>query len=63
MPDISMCHGGLCARKEQCYRHTAEPSEYRQAYFAKAPHHENDRHRCDYYWPNEKAGVPGRVGK
>ena len=28
MADISMCSGGDCPRKDQCYRFTATPSEW-----------------------------------
>ena len=27
MPDISMCEGGDCPKKEQCYRFTATPCQ------------------------------------
>jgi hypothetical protein len=36
MPDIAMCHGDGCARRDACYRYRAVPST-RQAYFAKPP--------------------------
>jgi len=32
MPDITMCDSVECPRKNECYRYTAKPSEYRQAY-------------------------------
>lgn len=51
MPDISMCTGEGCPRKETCYRFTAKPSELRQSYFMKAPIKEDNT--CEYYWPNE----------
>ena len=31
MPDISMCEGGDCPSKHECYRFTATPDSY-QAY-------------------------------
>lgn len=37
MPDITMCTGGECLNKLMCYRYTAKPSEYRQAYFVTPP--------------------------
>jgi hypothetical protein len=51
MPDISMCTGEGCPRKETCYRFTAEASEFRQSYFINAPIKEDNT--CEYYWPNE----------
>lgn len=51
MPDIAMCMGTNCPLKESCYRHTAEPSEYRQAYFAEVPYKDGT---CDHYWDNEQ---------
>ena len=48
MPDISMCLGGKCKLKENCYRFKAKPSEYRQSYLAKPPFKDD---RCDYYYP------------
>jgi len=32
MPDISMCENEECKFKEECYRFTAKPSEFMQAY-------------------------------
>jgi hypothetical protein len=32
MPDISMCSNDTCPLKDNCYRHTATPNEYRQSY-------------------------------
>lgn len=45
-PDISMCEGGDCHRKQSCYRYTAEPSK-RQTYFTKPPHKDGE---CSEYW-------------
>ncbi len=50
MADISMCMGTGCPLKEQCYRYTARPDEYRQSYFVTPPIDEEGR--CDYYWSN-----------
>lgn len=48
MPDITMCEGGSCPKRDQCYRFRAVPSEYRQSYFQQPPW---DRwHRCDHFW-------------
>lgn len=51
MPDISMCKGTDCPLKETCYRFTAKPSEYRQAYFLTPP---NDGDKCEHYWKDER---------
>jgi hypothetical protein len=32
MPDISMCRNEKCKFKEECYRFTAKPDEFRQSY-------------------------------
>lgn len=32
MPDISKCNNQTCVKREQCYRFTCEPSEFRQSY-------------------------------
>lgn len=37
MPDITMCGGEGCSIKGSCYRYTAKPSPYQQAYFAHSP--------------------------
>ena len=50
MPDITMCNGLGCPHKEQCYRFTAEPNEFRQSYFFNSPIKDD---KCDYYWENE----------
>lgn len=49
MPDISMCPGGNCPRKDSCYRYTATPSEWMQCYFAEPPVEVDGV--CQYYWP------------
>jgi len=48
MPDISMCPGEGCPKKESCYRYLAEPDQWRQAYFTTPPVKEDGT--CDYYW-------------
>ena len=52
MPDISMCRGLSCSKRDDCYRYTATPTEYRQAYFAAAPL--DWQGECKYFWPNLK---------
>ena len=52
MPDITMCKGTDCPLKDNCYRHNAKPSEFRQSYFVNAPLIvEHDKSiSCDYFW-------------
>jgi hypothetical protein len=49
MPDITMCTGGDCQKKETCYRFTAKPEQW-QAYFSGTP---RDGEQCGYYWPTQ----------
>ena len=42
-----MCEGNDCPLKEKCYRFTAIPNEYRQAYFVEPPYIGED---CDMFW-------------
>ena len=51
MPDISMCEGTGCPSKDSCYRFTATPSEYRQAYFSEPPIKDG---KCEYYWEDKQ---------
>lgn len=57
MPDITMCNGINsdtkieCPLRENCYRFTAKPNEFRQSYFITAPFEED---KCDHYWENQK---------
>ena len=44
MPDITMCYGEGCDKKENCYRYKAEPDTY-QSYAQYEPK------GCDSYWP------------
>lgn len=46
MPDITMCTGDKCNLKDTCYRFTAIPNEYRQAYFITPPVKNNE---CNKY--------------
>lgn len=52
MPDITMCVGEGCPLKEECFRYTAKPSEYRQSYFDGTPNY--SRLRCEYFMYNGK---------
>jgi hypothetical protein len=49
MPDISMCKGDDCPQKEDCYRFTATPSEFRQAYLRESPYSMDG---CQYFMYN-----------
>lgn len=49
MPDITMCDGTLCARKDTCYRHTATEDKYGQAFFVTPPLDADGG--CQSYWP------------
>lgn len=58
MADITMCGGKECPMKENCYRFTATPNEFRQSYFMIAPVilHITDGehwHSCHNFWNNE----------
>ena len=53
-PDITKCLGTDCPHKETCYRYTAKPSEYRQAYFMEAPIKEG---KCEYYWGENQINI------
>lgn len=52
MPDISMCPGHNCPKKEECYRFIAIPSEYWQAYFVSPPF--CDEKECEFLLPVEE---------
>lgn len=47
MTDISMCLGGDCTLKNDCYRYRAIPNEYRQSMFRKPPYKDGG---CDKFW-------------
>ena len=49
MPDICMCSGKDCPKKDSCYRHTAEPHPYRQSYFMNPPM-DKETKECEHYW-------------
>lgn len=48
MPDITMCKGNDCKRKDNCYRHVAKPTPHWQSYFVDTPLKGKD---CEYYLP------------
>lgn len=47
MPDISMCFGEDCKKRDNCYRYTAKPYEFMQSYMMPDP--EN----CEHFWPDK----------
>lgn len=52
MPDITMCTGGDCPKRETCWRFTAPPNGH-QSYYSVPPC--NIMLECAYYWPNRSA--------
>ncbi|MGZ8317537.1 MAG: hypothetical protein ACXWVD_00410 [Telluria sp.] len=50
MPDISMCNNQTCPDRAKCYRFTAAPNPWRQAYAMFAP--PAGATRCEYFTPN-----------
>jgi hypothetical protein len=54
MADITMCSDVECKMKDTCYRFTATPCMFRQAYFVGSPKVSDKE--CEYYWStsNEK---------
>lgn len=60
MPDIAMCEGKFCKKRNTCYRFTATPSLYRQSYIVVGK--KEQQGDCSYYFPNQKEPVePGNV--
>ena len=56
MPDITMCTGIDCNKKDKCYRFLATPNEQWQSYFSSVCF------PCDYFWPIKDAINAGRIG-
>jgi hypothetical protein len=54
MPDITMCEGTHCPIKENCYRYTAKPNEYRQSYFVTPPYKDG---KCEHYWGEAQESI------
>ena len=48
MPDISLCRNTNCPLRNNCYRFTAKPDEFRQAYGSFTYDYETKS--CDHYW-------------
>lgn len=59
MPDITKCYGESCPSKENCYRFTATPNEYRQAYWMHTPIIEEPigAQSCQYFMPNKEGHI------
>jgi hypothetical protein len=54
MPDITMCDGHKCPLRFSCYRFTATPNDFRQAYFTEPPYvMHRDTAICSSYWELE----------
>jgi len=48
--DISMCLNENCIKKDDCYRYTATPSEYRQSYDDFSPRDNTEKNfSCSHY--------------
>ena len=45
MPDITMCFGAGCNKKDTCYRHTTTQSKPYQVWAQYGPED------CSHYWP------------
>jgi hypothetical protein len=55
MPDISMCKNKECKFKKDCYRFTAKPSEFMQAY---NEFNCKDKTSIDtFFWKNGKPSI------
>lgn len=54
MPDITMCTGVGCNKKDTCYRFTATPSGW-QSYFCVSPIDQDGN--CESYWEVQKSVV------
>ena len=52
MPDITMCRGDGCPKKGTCYRFTATPDKYWQAYFCGIPFGDEKEGACMHYMPD-----------
>lgn len=59
MADITMCVGTDCPMKNNCYRHTANPNEYRQSYFLDIPLKEDKS--CDEFWDDKRHKIIRRT--
>ncbi len=53
--DFNMCVDDDCPSKDKCYRYTADPIVYGQAFFFDYPRYEDDD-KCDYFVVNKGRG-------
>jgi hypothetical protein len=54
-PDITMCSGEGCTKKESCYRFVAVADDY-QSFFVSPPIKEGE---CENYWKTDlRKGIP-----
>lgn len=51
MPDITMCKGEDCPKKEECYRFLAKPSGL-QSWFANPPFNKELK-KCGFFWQRD----------
>jgi|LakMenEpi03Aug12_release.lakeMendotaPanAssembly.Ray.scaffolds.fasta_scaffold09189_22 hypothetical protein len=59
--DITLCEGTNCPLKDQCFRHTAKPSEY-QSYFTVVPFKiKNNEFKCHYLWTDNNEAVINNI--
>jgi hypothetical protein len=49
MPDITMCSGRGCPKKDQCYRYKATPNQYWQSYFVEPPFGLKKADECEHF--------------
>lgn len=56
-----MCRNETCTNKLRCYRYTAVPNEYYQAYGAFEQEEESGR--CEYFWSNKPPRIRKRKKK
>lgn len=47
MPDISMCYGEGCEKKDERYRYKAKPTPHWQSYFVTPPIKDG---QCEHFW-------------
>jgi len=53
MPDISMCNGYDCPKRNKCYRFTARPDEYWQSYMNPPGKWIGRQFECEFFIDNE----------
>lgn len=47
MPDITMCRGEGCSKRNNCKRFVSKPKHLSQSYFTKTPLKNGD---CEYFY-------------